>query len=149
MILEFYENQTLATINMTVPSTVDLNDAASVIIKYKKPNGFQGEWNAEIVDADAGTIKHEVVSRYELDDTGWWYFWTFTQMNDGREMPGVPIPVYVYEQGKRYLAFPYGRQPVIGGEEMATNAFEIDYDNATSGLSADDVQEAIDESQNW
>ena len=147
-ILEFYENQTLATVSMTVPSTVDLNDAASVKIKYTKPNGFQGTWNAEIVDADAGTIKHEVVSRYELDDTGWWSFWTFTTMNDGREMPGVPIPVYVYEQGKRYLAFPYGRQPVIGGEEMATNAFEIDYDNATSGLSADDVQEAIDELKN-
>jgi hypothetical protein len=147
-ILEYFEGQTLATIRMTVPSTVDLNDAALVKIKYKKPNGFEGEWNATIEDTDAGTIVHEVQSRYEFDDTGWWFFWTFTRLNNGREMPGVPITVYIYEQGKRYLAFPYGRQPVIGGEEMPTNAFEIDYDNATSGLSADDVQEAIDELKN-
>ena len=146
-ILEVYENQTFYTLRMTVPSTVDLNDSAENSIKYRKPNGFEGTWTAVIDDATNGIIKHEVTSRYELDDTGWWYFWTFTEMNDGREIPGTPVTVYVYEQGKRYIAFPYGREPVIGGEDVM-DAFQIDYSNATSGLSADDVQEAIDELKN-
>ena len=39
----------------------------------------------------------------------------------------------------------YGNDPVIANITVPTTASNLDYDNTTSGLTADDVQEAIDE----
>lgn len=123
------------------------NNVKRVIIKYRKPNGILGFWNAEIIDAIRGIVAFTLdPNAGGLDDSGYWTFWGFIYYLDGSVTPGDPIQIGVYQQGKQYIAFPYGQTSSIGEEIlMAQEAFEVIYDNSISHLAATNVQDAVDE----
>jgi len=124
---------------------VDLSYASHVEIKYKKPNGVYGSFDATISDTSTGTIYYQVQDETELDETGKWSFWAYVVFNDGSPLSFKPILYDIYEPGKDYISHPFGGYTDEGGDSMPLEAFRIIYDNSSSGMTADDVQEAIDE----
>jgi hypothetical protein len=143
---KMYEGDTTIVIQFTLNENLT-GVVNRVLIKYRKPNGIEGFWEATITDLVNGVIQYAIPNNTEgLDDTGFWTTWPYTYYTNGSVKPGDPYQFGVYKQGKTYIAFPYGRVSSAGvEEEMAQEAFEILYDNATSGLTATNVQDAIDE----
>jgi len=140
-----YEGQTALQVRLTVNEDLS-NIVNRILIKYRKPNGFEGWWTASIVNATTGVIAFDVpVTSQGLDDSGFWTVWAFIYYKDGSVAPGDPFQFAVYPEGKSYIAFPYGQNAITGETAMATEAFEILYDNTTSGLVATNVQDVIDE----
>jgi len=146
MATKIYENQTALEIRLNLGE--DLTDQINrALIKFRKPNGFEGYWPAEVIDYEQGIIAYTFpTSSLGLDDVGFWTFWAYLYYKDGSVIPGDPIQIGVYREGKTYIAFPYGRQSSdVEETEMAQEAYEILYDNSNSGLVAANVQDAIDE----
>ncbi len=144
-----YRYQTTLEIRLNLGK--DITDIVNrALIKFKKPNGFEGYWTADIIDPALGIISYTFpTSSLGLDDTGFWTFWGYLYYKDGTVDPGDPIQIGVYKEGKTYIAFPYGRQSGDSEEtEMAQEAFEILYDNTNSEMVGSNVQEAIDELDN-
>lgn len=140
-----YVGQTSLQIRLSVHEDLT-NIVNRILIKYRKPNGFEGWWRAEIIDYTNGIIAFNVpVNSTGLDDTGYWSVWAYIYYRDGSVSAGDVFQFAVYQQGKAYIAFPYGQNAVTGETAMATEAFEILYDNTTSGLVATNVQDVIDE----
>jgi hypothetical protein len=122
------------------------NTVERVLIKYRKPNGLEGFWPAEIIDPVNGVISYTFpTSSSGPDDEGIWTVWAFLYYKDGSVIPGDPVQFGVYSQGKSYIAFPFGRSSIGGPLQMAQEAFEIIYNNTGSGMVAANVQDAIDE----
>lgn len=118
-----------------------------IIIKYKKPNGVRGFWPAEVLDPSIGLIAFTMDPDIDgFTDVGYWTVWAYVYFNDGSVIAGEKVQIGVYEQGKTYVAFPYGQLSHIGeGIIMAQEAFEIIYNNSESSLIAENVQDAIDD----
>ena len=94
---KIYKGQ--SALRITVNTFVDLENIISAAIKYRKPNGNQGEFSAGIADSAKGIIFHEVLEG-ELNVTGWWTFWAFVTFSDGRTAAGEAEKVYIWEEGK-------------------------------------------------
>src|SRR5208337_944261 len=118
-----------------------------ILIKYKKPNGVKGFWEADVLDPNIGLIAFTMDPNDEgFTDVGYWMVWAHIYFKDGSEIAGERVQIGVYQQGKTYVAFPYGQFSSVGeGTIMAQEAFEIIYNNSESGLVATNVQDAIDE----
>ena len=84
---------------ITVKTFCDLESVTSAIIKYRKPNGSDGEFSAAVSDAENGVIIHECIEG-EIDVSGWWAFWAFVTFSDGRTAAGETSKVYVWQEGK-------------------------------------------------
>lgn len=139
---QIFINQTALTFRLTIGENI--SDASRVLMRYRKPNGIEGYWTAVIEDAETGIVSYNAVKG--LDDTGFWTIWTYIYYNDGTVTTSMPIQFGVYLEGKNYIAFPYGRLSGAAEEtDMATEAFEITYDNTNSALVGTNVQDAIDE----
>ena len=87
-----------SALRVTLRTFADLEDAASVAIKYRKPNGALGEFSAAVGDSAKGAIFHECLEG-ELDMAGWWAFWAFIVFADGRAAAGEVAKVYVWREG--------------------------------------------------
>lgn len=88
-----------SSLRITVKTFTDLQEAAVCLIKYRKPNGLAGEFNAGISDAERGVIFHECLSG-EIDVSGWWLFWAFVGFADGRTACGEAVRVFVRDEGR-------------------------------------------------
>lgn len=142
---KIYVNQTSLQIRLRVYEDLSAS-CERALIKYRKPNGFEGYWEAEIVDPANGVIAFTVEAGGEgLDDSGFWTIWAYLYYKDGTVTSGDAVQIGVYQEGKTYIAFPYGQNSIAGETQMAQEAFEILYNNTTSGLVATNVQDAIDE----
>jgi len=140
-----YEGQTALEIRLRLYEDLT-NKIERALIKYRKPNGIEGFWTAEVVDWVEGVISYMMpTSSGGLDDEGWWTVWAYLYYLDGSVTSGDPIQIGVYRQGKNYIAFPYGKSTVGETTQMAQEAFEILYNNSGSGMTASNVQDAIDE----
>jgi len=87
-----------SALRITLKTFTDLEDATAVI-RYKKPNGKTGEFNAAIGDFANGVIFHEVIEG-EIDLSGWWVFWSFITFADGRTAAGEAAKVFIWQEGK-------------------------------------------------
>lgn len=124
---------------------VNLSGASKTEIRYYKPNGVFGVFDANIADEANGVVYYDVESEGDIDDTGKWRFWVHVYYNDGTELDSNVIEIDIYEPGKRYISHPYGYTSLDGGILMSIQAFRVIYNNNLSRLNADDVQAAIDE----
>lgn len=95
---KIYKNQTKVTLTATLG--VDITGASSVLIKYKKPSGIPGQFNASIITALTGVISYDIVDSSDLDESGNWSFWGYVTFSDGKAAPGQPYTVEIYEEGK-------------------------------------------------
>ena len=88
-----------SALRITLRTFTDLEGAASAVIRFIKPDGSNGEFDAAVGDPNKGVIFHEVIEG-EIDMTGWWSFWAFITFEDGRTAAGEAVKVYVWEMGK-------------------------------------------------
>jgi hypothetical protein len=86
-------------LRITVRTFTDLEGISGAVIKYRKPDGWCGEFAAGIADAARGVIFHECLEG-EIDARGWWAFWAFITFADGRTAAGEAAKVFVWGEGK-------------------------------------------------
>ena len=92
-----YVGQTALTITLTTGE--DATDATCKI-KYKKPNGDTGAWDATIVTAATGVIRYSVASSTIIDQAGEWTVWAYITFNDATVAAGEPLKFTVYNEGE-------------------------------------------------
>jgi len=78
---------------------IDIIGAQEVLIKYTKPSGETGEWNAEVESDSEGIIYYDLLEPSDLDEAGDWVFWGSVQFEDGRIAPSRAIVVMVRTEG--------------------------------------------------
>ena len=88
-----------SALRITANTFCDLEDTASAVIKYRKPNGSAGEFAAVVGDTAKGVIFHECIEG-ELNASGWWRFWAFITFADGRTAVGETAKVFVWGEGR-------------------------------------------------
>jgi len=80
---------------------IDLTDADTVLLKYKKPpDGTSGQFTAaaKAPAATSNTITYDVKDT-ENDQAGTWRFWPHVTFTDGTIYIGKPVDLRVYEEG--------------------------------------------------
>jgi hypothetical protein len=87
-----------SALRITVKTFTDLEGIISAVIKYRKPNGSSGEFNAGVGDVGKGVIFHECIEG-EIDMAGWWVFWAYITFGDGRTAAGEAAKVFVWDEG--------------------------------------------------
>ncbi len=95
--MKIYKGQT--ALRITLKTFCDLEGIENAVIRYRKPNGKNGELAAAVGNAETGIIFHEVIEG-EIDVSGWWAFWAFITFDDGRTAAGEAAKVYVWLEGK-------------------------------------------------
>jgi hypothetical protein len=88
-----------SALRITLKTFADLEGVLSAVIKYRKPDGKNGEFSAAVGDAEKGVIFHECIEG-EIDVSGWWAFWAFVTFADGRTAAGEAAKVYVWTEGR-------------------------------------------------
>ena len=88
-----------SALRITVKTFTDLEGIENAVIRYRKPDGSRGEFQAGVGDAANGVIFHECIEG-ELNACGWWAFWAFVTFADGRTAAGEAAEVYVWKEGK-------------------------------------------------
>lgn len=80
----------------------DLDAANSLNIKYKKPDGTEGQWDA-VLEAEpnpTGRIYYDIQpGDIPAASEGWWKVWTWVEFSDGRTAPGNPLHVKFRKEG--------------------------------------------------
>jgi hypothetical protein len=104
-----YKNQSKLRIRLTCAE--DITDCTAKI-KYVKPSGATGTWDAEIEDAEEGIIYYDVSSDEVLDEVGAWTVWAHITYDDSKVAIGEPAQIAVYDEG----TFNVIRTKVIRGE---------------------------------
>jgi len=94
---KIYVGQTALTIRLTVGQDIT---GATCLVKYRKPDGTEGQWSASIVTESTGEIGYTMADADQLDQSGLWTFWAYVTFSDGTVAPGEPIEKYVYSQGE-------------------------------------------------
>ena len=87
-----------AALRIMLKTFIDLEGIISAVIKYRKPNGKNGEFAAAVGDTAKGIIFHECIEG-EIDVSGWWAFWAYITFADGRTAAGQVAKVYVWKEG--------------------------------------------------
>jgi hypothetical protein len=87
-----------SALRIILKTFIDLEGIISAAVKYRKPDGSAGEFNAGVADAGRGIIFHEFLEG-ELDTAGWWVFWAFITFADGRTAAGEAAKVFVWGEG--------------------------------------------------
>lgn len=91
-----YKNQSFLSIKLA--TGINISGASSMKIKYRKPSGATGEWQATAFGS-SGTIKYDIASTSILDETGTWTVWAYITFPNGKSAPGVPDKFQVGEEG--------------------------------------------------
>jgi len=125
---------------------ISLEYVGHIELRYYKPNEDFGVFDDVVItDTESGVVYYQVKDETELNETGRWRFWVYVVFNDGSPLSFRPIELDIYIPGKDYISHPFGGYTDEGGDSMPLEAFRIIYDNSDSGMTADDLQEAIDE----
>ena len=85
-------------LRITLKTFVDLEGIESAVIRFRKPNGKIGEFDAAVGDVTNGVIFHECIEG-DIDVSGWWAFWAFVTFADGRTAAGQVAKVYIWQEG--------------------------------------------------
>jgi hypothetical protein len=84
-----------SALRIVVKTFCELSEVQNVAIRYRKPNGKAGEFGAGIRDSEKGELIYECVEG-DIDKPGWWDFWAFVTLNDGRTAAGEKQRVFVW-----------------------------------------------------
>ena len=87
-----------SALRLTLKTFIDLEGIERAVIRYRKPNGKQGEFAAAVGDAEKGLIFRECIEG-DIDVSGWWAFWAFITFADGRTAAGQAAKVYIWKEG--------------------------------------------------
>ena len=80
---------------------IDLTNAMQVKIKFRRPDGTTGEWNAEIEPPPSnGRISYTIQTPGDLNIAGNWQLWAFVVFSDNTYAPGEIANVRVCEEGR-------------------------------------------------
>jgi len=93
-----YRYQDALRIELT--TEVDITGATVKRIKYKKPGGTEGYWDASVSNALTGVIYHDVLLPAEMDESGEWTFWAYITFADGRSAPGEVVKHNFFVEGE-------------------------------------------------
>lgn len=63
---------------ITLDTLTDISDATIQKIKYKKPSGDTGEWDANLVEAEATQLQYTLVEG-DIDEAGTWLFQAYAE----------------------------------------------------------------------
>lgn len=98
-----YQGQTKLKITCIVGEDVT---NATCVIKYIKPSGRRGTWNASIDNALTGTISKSILPAETdlLIELGTWTAWGYATYPDGRVIAGEPDYFEVVREGERPTA---------------------------------------------
>lgn len=91
-----FKNQSKLRIQLT--TSVDITGATVKQIKYIKPSGTTGEWDATSSDDENGVIYYDIIDD-ELDENGRWTLYAYITFSDGRSAPGEKVYMQVYQPG--------------------------------------------------
>lgn len=94
---KIYINQTALEIIVTVG--IDITGALALLIKYTKPDGTSGSFNAVSTDDTNGIIKYEIDSSSDIDQAGLWHFWGHITFSDGSFAAGESHEEIIYLEG--------------------------------------------------
>ena len=93
-----FKNQTALTLKLD--TKIDLTTATDVWMKYKKPSGTTGQWDATIDSpATSGIISH-IVAAGELNESCEWTRWAYVEISGSKYAPGDAVTFEVYEEGE-------------------------------------------------
>jgi hypothetical protein len=87
-----------SALRVILKTFTDLEGIISAVIKYRKPDGSTGSFDAGVSDTAKGVIFHECVEG-EIDRAGWWVFWAFVTFGDGRTAAGETAKVFIWHEG--------------------------------------------------
>lgn len=97
MAQRIFKNQTALTLKLD--TKIDLTSATNVWMKYIKPSGVTGIWNATIDSpATAGIISH-IIAAGELNESCEWTRWAYIEIGGTKYAPGDAVTFTVYEEG--------------------------------------------------
>ena len=85
-------------LRITLRTFINLEGIIKAVIRYRNPNGKQGEFAAGLSNGEKGLISYECQAG-DIDVSGWWAFWAFIIFEDGRTAIGQTAKVYVWKQG--------------------------------------------------
>lgn len=88
---------------------VDTNTTDSIVLKYRNPQGVEGEFDTvEISDASAGDCYVDVANDV-LDQAGWWVFWSYVTVST-LNYPGDQFQVEVREVAQTITTLEFVKQ---------------------------------------
>jgi hypothetical protein len=87
-----------SSLRITINTFCDLEGLANAVIRFRKPCGFTGAFEAVPEKAAQGVLSYECADG-DIDVCGWWSFWAFVTFCDGRTAAGEAARVYVWDEG--------------------------------------------------
>lgn len=87
-------------LKITLDLEQNITGAKQTLIKYKKPNGTEGQWTATVEDAVLGILSYEPASELILDQSGPWVIWGWVEFSDDRVAAGEPVTLQINAEGK-------------------------------------------------
>jgi hypothetical protein len=91
-----YKGQNKLRIQLT--GNVDVS-GGTCYIKYRRPDGTEGEWPGTIGTASTGVVYYDLVTTSDLNQAGRWAVWLYVVFSDARVAYGNPYYFTVYDQG--------------------------------------------------
>ena len=92
-----YQGQ--SSLSLRVMTGCVLHGAQDCLIKFRKPDGTEGSFTAELLDEMEGLLSYDVQDG-DLDQPGWWRFWAWVIFTDGRSAPGKSVRIYIHREGR-------------------------------------------------
>lgn len=81
-----------SSLRIRLRTRIDLTDASTVKVGYKKPAGTTGTWTGAVESpATDGILYADLTSANDLDTAGTWTFWAYAKFSDDREAYGDAI----------------------------------------------------------
>ena len=93
---KIYVNQ--SNLRYELDSKVILTEALETLIKYRKPDGTEGSWEASIIALEPTVLYYEFAGG-ELNVSGEWTLWGYVVFADNRNAPGNSVKEKVYKEG--------------------------------------------------
>ena len=83
------------TIQLTIDTNIDVSGYATLLIKYKKPDGTTGCWTASACPSDTDCLTYTCIYG-DLDEPGRWLFQAIAQ-DIGVKLTGRWFEIMVYD----------------------------------------------------
>ena len=87
-----------SALRIIIKTFCDLEGIVTAYIKFQRPDGRRGEFEAGVSDVENGILSYEC-HEGDIDVSGWWVFWAFVVFDDGRTAAGEAAKVYVWKEG--------------------------------------------------
>lgn len=92
-----YKGQTKLRLSVSLETDITGGTAK---LKYIKPSGEKGEFNASIIDEVTGLIEYSPANSNTFDEVGIWIIWGYVVFSDNKEAAGEPFKVIFHQEGK-------------------------------------------------